>query len=202
MSRAFTYAILLFPVATGIFLPIQTLDSSFVKAKGFSFPEIDISSDNPGFHQFLKPDMSVYYSDEGYMEVAKQDLNDIQQLADVKLNDDNYLKALESIYNNPNLFVGRTISFNGFVYKGEQAGAYHAFVFRFGFIHCVADSGVFGMRVQFPDNVSLADDTWVEVSGTMALEFYQPFKQTIPVLKVADWKEIETPEEPYVYRIS
>ncbi|WP_127529440.1 TIGR03943 family putative permease subunit [Paenibacillus kobensis] len=202
LSRAFTYAVLFFPVVTGIFLPIQTLDSSFIKAKGFTFPKINVSENNPGFHQFLKADMSVFYSDESYKEVSRKDLQDFQFLSDIQLADENYLKGLESIYNYPNLFVGRTINFTGFVYKGEQADPVHAFVFRYGFIHCVADSGVFGMQVEFPSNVTLKDDTWVEVSGKMALEFYQPFKQTIPVLKVTKWEEIEQPKEPYVYRNS
>ena len=30
-----------------------------------------------------------------------------------------------------------------------------------GIIHCIADSGVFGMLVQFPDDVSFKNDDWV-----------------------------------------
>lgn len=202
LSRALTYLILLFPIITGIFLPIQTLDSSFVKAKGFSFPQIDVTADNPGEHQFLKPDTSVYYGAEGYKEVAKQDLSEIQSLQKLQLNDQNYLKMLETIYNFPNMFVDKTISFNGFIYRGTQSDPDRAFVFRFGFIHCVADSGVFGMLVDFPDEAipQLKDDVWVQVSGKMGLEFYQPFKQTIPVLKVDTWQTIQAPKDPYVYR--
>ncbi len=200
LKRALTYSILIFPIATGIFLPVQTLDSSFVKAKGFSFPSLDVSSDNPGFHQFLKPDTSVFYGKANYRKVSQQELSGFTGKQQVSLNDTDYLTGLEAIYNYPDDFMGRTLGFDGFIYKGEQVDNDHYFVFRFGFIHCVADSGVFGMLVEFPKGTVLKDDTWVHVSGTLTSELYQPFKQTIPVLKTTAWKEIAAPSDPYVYR--
>ncbi|MBW5445473.1 TIGR03943 family protein [Cohnella sp. CFH 77786] len=199
-KRGLSYAILFVPILTGVFLPVATLDSSFVKAKGFSFPQIDISADNPGQHQFLRPDTSVYYGKEGYAEVKNKDYAEFKDLSEVHLTDDNYLKGMEVIYNFPSSFMGRSISFDGFAYKGEQADNNHYFVFRFGFIHCAADSGVFGMLVDFPNGTVLANDQWVHVTGTLSSELYQPFKQTIPVLRVTEWKTIPAPKDPYVYR--
>lgn len=199
-KRYLGYGILIFPLITGFFLPVQTLDSSFVKAKGFSFPNFDASADNPGFHQFLKPDTSVFYGKQGYAKVSKQELEEFKAMKSVELNDVNYLKGLESIYNYPTTFTGRTVSFDGFIYKGEQVEGNHYFVFRFGFIHCVADSGVFGMLVDFPADAVFHDDDWVHVTGKLNWTFYQPFKQTIPELTVEKWNAIEKPKDPYVYR--
>ncbi|MFC5700334.1 TIGR03943 family putative permease subunit [Cohnella faecalis] len=202
-KRAISYVILIVPILTGLFLPVQTLDSSFVKAKGFSFPDFDASSDNPGQHQFLKPDTSVYYGDENYQKVKNRELAEFVNRESVKLSDEEFLKGMEVIYNFPGNFMGKTISFNGFAYKGEQADGNHYFIFRFGFIHCVADSGVFGMLVDFPKNApAFSDDDWVHVEGKLTWEFYQPFKQTIPVLKVTSWEKIDEPKDPYVYRVS
>ncbi|SDW13362.1 TIGR03943 family protein [Paenibacillus sp. CF384] len=200
-KRIVSYSILIFPLLTGFFLPVQTLDSSFVKAKGFSFPNFDASADNPGFHQFLKPDSSVFYGKQGYAKVSRQELQEFLPMKEVGLSDTNYLKGLEAIYNFPDAFIGRKVSFDGFVYAGEQTEAKHYFVFRFGFIHCVADSGVFGMLVDFPSTTSdFHNDEWVRVTGTLSSSFYQPFKQTIPMLKVTEWKTIPKPKDPYVYR--
>lgn len=202
-KRVIGYLILAFPIITGIFLPVQTLDSSFVKAKGFSFPGMDdsFSSDkNPGNHQFLKPDSSVFYSKDNYKKVKDKELSEFINLNEIALNDDTYMKGMEVIYNNPGLFMNKTISFTGFAYKGEQVDGEHYFLFRFGFIHCAADSGVFGMLVDFPKGTKLSDDDWVEVTGNLTSELYQPFKQTIPVLKVTSFKQIEQPKDPYVYR--
>ena len=198
--RTLGYAILFVPILTGIFLPVQTLDSSFVKAKGFSFPQFEATADNPGEHQFLKPDTSVYYGAAGYEEVKNKDFAEYKDLQTIELTDENYLKAMEVIYNFPGNFMGRTISFNGFAYKGEQVDNNHYFVFRFGFIHCAADSGVFGMLVDFPKSTTLDDDQWVHVTGKLSWELYQPFKATIPVLRATEWETIPSPADPYVYR--
>lgn len=107
---------------------------------------------------------------------------------------------MEVIYNDPGAFIGKTVAFDGFVYPGEQIDETHYFVFRFGFMHCAADSGVYGMLVDFPKDTYLQNDDWVHVSGKLTWEFYQPFKQTIPVLKITAWNKIAAPEHPYVYR--
>jgi len=202
-KRGVGYLILSFPIFTGLFLPVQTLDSSFVKAKGFSFPSAgeSMSADNPGQHQFLKPDSSVFYGKEGYDIVKNRELSEFADRSSITLDDDNYMKGMEVIYNFPGDFMGRTISFEGFAYRGEQVDGDHYFVFRFGFIHCAADSGVFGMLVDFPKGTKLEDDDWVRVTGKLSSELYQPFKQTIPVLRVTSWTPIDAPEDPYVYRI-
>lgn len=201
-KRIAGYLILAFPILTGIFLPVQTLDSSFVKAKGFSFPGMDeaFSDKNPGNHQFLRPDSSVFYSKDNYKKVKDKELSEFINLNEIALNDDTYMKGMEVIYNYPGLFMNKRISFTGFAYKGEQADGEHYFLFRFGFIHCAADSGVFGMLVDFPQGTKLNDDDWIEVTGNLSSEFYQPFKQTIPVLKATGFKKIEQPKDPYVYR--
>ncbi|RKP54044.1 TIGR03943 family protein [Cohnella endophytica] len=201
-KRAIGYVILSFPIFTGIFLPVQTLDSSFVKAKGFSFPSMDdsMSDKNPGQHQFLKPDSSVFYGKEGYEKVKNKELAEFAGLREILLDDVSYMKGMEVIYNFPGDFMNRTISFDGFAYKGEQVDGEHYFVFRFGFIHCAADSGVFGMLVEFPGGTKLHDDDWVHVTGKLTSELYQPFKQTIPVLRVTSWNSIPAPKDPYVYR--
>jgi putative membrane protein len=201
LKRFISYFILFVPIFTGLFLPAYALDSSFVKAKGFSFPSFEENiQNNPGAHQFLKPDSSVFYRKDDYVNVKNKELAQFINRPEVILTDADYLKGMEVIYNTPEAFMGKTIGFDGFAYKGQQVDGNHYFVFRFGFIHCVADSGVFGMLVEFPKNTQMKDDDWVHVSGKLTWELYQPFKQTIPVLKVTDWKRVETPKDPYVYR--
>ncbi|RCW42333.1 TIGR03943 family putative permease subunit [Paenibacillus prosopidis] len=202
LKRFFSYLILFVPIVTGLFLPAQALDSSFVKAKGFSFPTFEQNiENNPGAHQFLKPDTSVFYRKEDYNEVKNKELAEFINRPTIILNDADYLKGMEAIYNSPEAFMGKTIGFDGFAYKGQQVDGNHYFIFRFGFIHCVADSGVFGMLVEFPNNTEIKDDEWFHVTGKLTWELYQPFKQKIPVLKVSEWKPIDTPKDPYVYRL-
>ncbi|WP_337101310.1 TIGR03943 family putative permease subunit [Paenibacillus sp. YIM B09110] len=201
LKRYLGYAVLFVPIFTGLFLPAYALDSSFVKAKGFSFPTFEQNVElNPGNHQFLKPDSSIFYNKDSYKDVAQREREEFINRSMIKLTDADYLKGMEAIYNDPSAFMNKTIGFDGFAFKGVQVDGNHYFVFRFGFIHCVADSGVFGMLVEFPNGTQLSDDDWVHVSGKLSWELYQPFKQTIPVLKVSEWNKIDTPKDPYVYR--
>ncbi|WP_167859482.1 TIGR03943 family putative permease subunit [Paenibacillus cymbidii] len=201
-KRAVGYAIVSVPIFTGIFLPVQTLDSSFVKAKGFSIPSMQEGIDqNPGIHQFLKPDTSVFYSKTGYNKIKAQDAKAFIDRPEIRLGENDFLTGLEVIYNSPDTYMGRTIAFDGFVYRESRVDDQHAFIFRFGFIHCVADSGVFGMLADFSERTPLNNDQWVHVEGKLTWEYYQPIKQTVPVVKIQSWSKIDAPKDPYVYRM-
>ena len=198
-QRWFIYGIFIFPLLTGFFLPIATLDSTIVKSKGFTFKAVE-TTEKYAVTQYLKPDTSIYYGKEGYDELMDIEKNKYLSKKSVVLKDTDYLKGLETIYKYPGDFLGKTIEFDGFSFKGESVNDRQLFVLRFGIIHCVADSGVFGMLVEFPEDIDIKDDEWIHVKGTLSSEYYQPFKSTIPVLIVEEWEKTKEPKEPYVYR--
>lgn len=194
------YLIFLFPLYTGLFLPVATLDSTIVKSKGFSFKTIE-TTDAFAETQYLKPDTSIYYGPEGYEEYMEKELQHYLSKEHISLNEENYLKGMETIYKYPGYFLDKTVEFDGFTYKEESTNNnQQLFVLRFGIIHCVADSGVYGMLVEFPKDIDLDNDKWVHVKGRLSSIYYQPFKANIPYLLVEDWKRIDKPEDPYVYR--
>lgn len=195
-------SILIFPLISGLFFPIASLDSETVKTKGFHFKGLENEGDF-GEHQFLKPDTSVYYGKESYNTIMDKELQPFTKGDAVVLHDKNYLKGMESIYYKPGIFLGKQIQFKGFTYNAEdqtKSKSNELFLLRFGIIHCIADSGVFGMMVEFPKGTSFPNDKWIEVDGTIETQYYQPFKADIPYVKVKSWKEIKKPEEEYVYR--
>ncbi|ATH94296.1 hypothetical protein ACH95_03645 [Bacillus glycinifermentans] len=198
-KRMFIYLVFLFPLFTGLFLPVATLDSTIVKSKGFSFKAID-TPDHYAQTQYLRPDTSIYYGQEDYDELMEKALKDYKGKKQISFTDHDFLKGMETIYNYPGEFLGKTIDFNGFAFKGESINKRQLFVLRFGIIHCIADSGVYGMLVEFPDDIKAKNDQWIHVKGTLSSEYYQPFKSVIPVLKVKSWSNIKKPKDPYVYR--
>ncbi|MBO9128122.1 TIGR03943 family protein [Bacillus sp. 165] len=201
LKRIFTYGVFIFPIVSGLFFPVATLDSTIVKAKGFHFPVSDPNNTDPFVQrQFLRPDTSIYYGKEGYRELMEKEKKNYINKDEIELNDDNFLKGMETIYNYPGEFIGKSLSFKGFVFHEEEAGKSEFFLFRFGIIHCVADSGVFGMLVKKPEDAEWKDDDWIEVEGEIKSEYYQPFKSNIPVLEVKAWKRVEVPAEQYVFR--
>ncbi|MGM9923838.1 MAG: TIGR03943 family putative permease subunit [Bacillus sp. (in: firmicutes)] len=200
--RIFYYGIFIFPLVTGLFFPIATLDSTIVKSKGFSFQAIDdLSGTDPYAQtQYLRPDTSVYYGKEGYDELMAEELKKYESKESIALADETFLKGMETIYQFPGEFLNKTIEFDGFTFRGEELNKKQLFVLRFGIIHCIADSGAFGMLVEFPEEMEFKDDEWIHVKGTLSSIYYQPFKAKIPYLLITDWYRIDEPKDPYTYR--
>jgi putative membrane protein len=198
-KKVMLYTVFIFPLFTGFFLPVATLDSNIVKTKGFAFKAID-TSDEYAQTQYLKPDTSIYYGIEGYEDLMDKELKKYVSRSNISLNDTDFLKGMETIYKFPGDFIGKQIEFDGFAFKGEAINKQQMFVLRFGIIHCIADSGVFGMLVEFPHEAKFKDDEWLHVKGTLSTVYYQPFKSKIPVLHVEEYSTIAAPKDPYVYR--
>jgi putative membrane protein len=201
LKKALNYLIFIFPIVSALALPIATLDSELVKAKGFRIPGFETESADPfGQRQFLRPDTSVYYGKEGYNDLMKKELAVFSKQSRLVLNDGNYLKAMETIYQFPGQFSDKEIEFDGFVYRDKTTNNQQLFVLRFGIIHCVADSGVFGLLTEFSEKPHLQNDEWIHVKGKLSTIYFQPFNVTIPYVQVKEWHKIKQPEEPYVFR--
>ncbi|MED1470324.1 TIGR03943 family putative permease subunit [Bacillus salipaludis] len=196
------YTFVLIPAISGVVLPVATLDSQLVDAKGFSFPALEDGNDKYGTHQVLNPDMSKFMNQGDFQDLVHKEAKSYVGKNNIALTDKDFLVGLEVIYNFPGTFAGKTITMKGFSYNGPGLQPNQLFLLRFGIIHCVADSGAFGMLIQFPNNIHIPNDQWYQVTGTMDTVFYQPMKMKIPVLKVTSYKTIPKPNDPYVYRNS
>ncbi|WP_042460133.1 TIGR03943 family putative permease subunit [Neobacillus dielmonensis] len=202
VKRIVSYTMVIIPALTGVLLPVATLDSKLVNAKGFNFPTLEDGADKYGMHQILNPDMSQFLGKDGFLELVSKEFKSYKGQDNITLTDEDYLKGLEVIYNYSGEFVNKTMTMKGFSYNGPRLNNNQIFLFRFGIIHCIADSGVFGMLLQFPEDVHIPNDQWYQVTGTVDTMYYQPFKMRIPILKVTDYKIISQPKDAYVYRNS
>ncbi|XJZ28069.1 TIGR03943 family putative permease subunit [Bacillota bacterium Lsc_1132] len=199
-QKLFIYTLFAFPVISGLFLPIATLDSNIVKTKGFHFPIYDAGKGDIQ-QQFLRPDTSIYYDKNVYADLMNKEKKQYVSQQTIVLNDVKFLQGMETIYNFPGEFLGKEVEFKGFAFNNpETINKNQLFIFRFGIIHCIADSGVYGMLVELPDGVKLKNDQWVTVIGKVSSIYYQPFKSNIPYLKVDKWEVTSAPKDPYVYR--
>lgn len=200
-QRIIAYLLLSLPLIVGYLFPTVSLDTTIVEAKGFNFPISKESVGDPEMNtQYLKPDTSIYFNENDYHDQMTKLLAKYQNQSDLKVTEDNYLELMELIYNYPSEFLGRTITYTGFAYVTQQNGTTDDFIFRFGIIHCVADSGVFGLRVTLPANTTVQNNEWVTISGTLTNDYYAPFKRQLPTVKVATLTKVATPANTYVYR--
>lgn len=200
-QRVIAYVLLALPVIVGTLFPTVSLDTTIVEAKGFNFPISKESVGDPEMQtQYLKPDTSIYFNKSDYLDQMKKLKEKYDDKPLIKITDENYLEVMELIYNYPSEFIGKKISYEGFVYKTPDGEKEDNFLFRFGIIHCVADSGVFGLLTHMPEGTNVKNDEWYKVEGIIQSDYYEPFKRDIPVVEVNTLTKIEAPKNQYVYR--
>ncbi|MGO2891211.1 TIGR03943 family putative permease subunit [Enterococcus devriesei] len=200
-QRGIAYLLLVIPLVVGLLFPTINLDTTIVEAKGFSFPVSKESVGDPEMNtQYLKPDTSIYYNKSDYNDQMTKLMKKYETDQKLEVTDENYLEVMELIYNYPNSFVGKNISFNGFIYETQKDQQKYDFMFRFGIIHCVADSGVFGLMTKLPANLTVKNNEWLHVEGTITLDFFEPFQRQIPAVNVTKAQTVTAPKNQYVYR--
>lgn len=200
-QRGLAYVLLALPVIVGTLFPTVSLDTTIVEAKGFNFPVSKESVGDPEMQtQYLKPDTSIYFNKSDYLDQMNELKEKYGDKQTIEITDENYLEVMELIYNYPSEFIGKKISYEGFVYQTPNDSNADVFLFRFGIIHCVADSGVFGLLTHMPEGVTVKNDEWYKIEGTIQSDYYQPFKREIPSVVVTNAEKVAAPKNQYVYR--
>lgn len=196
--------ILVLPVLVGLLVPTVSLDSRTVSAKGYHFPlaagtsTTGISDDGTSV-QYLKPDTSLYFTKSAYQREMHKELQAFKGSKPLEITTANYMQVMELIYLYPDDFANRDISYTGFVYR-EPGHDNYQFLFRFGIIHCIADSGVYGLLTK-GSKVSYPNNTWLHVKGRIHTEYNKDLDQNLPVLEIQEVHPTAQPDNPYVYRI-
>lgn len=200
-QRGIAYVLLALPVIVGTLFPTVSLDTTIVEAKGFNFPVSKESVGDPEMQtQYLKPDTSIYFNKSDYLDQMNELKEKYGDKQTIEITDENYLEVMELIYNYPSEFIGKKINYEGFVYQTPNDSNEDIFLFRFGIIHCVADSGVFGLLTHMPEGVTVKNDEWYKIEGTIQSDYYQPFKREIPSVVVTNAEKVSAPKNQYVYR--
>lgn len=196
--------IIVIPVVVGLLVPTVSLDSQTVSAKGYTFPTAVGSvgkgkSQDGTTVQYLKPDTSLYFTKNAYKKEMQKELKNYQDLETITITAKDYMQVMELIYLYPGVFSGKQITYSGFVY-GEPGHKGYQYLFRFGIIHCIADSGVYGLLTT-GNKESFSNNTWVKATGTISTEYNTQLKQNLPVLHIEHCQVISKPSNPYVYRV-
>ncbi|GFH40925.1 TIGR03943 family putative permease subunit [Lactococcus insecticola] len=199
-AKVISIILLALPLLSSVAIPSKTLDATIVSAKGFNFPLAEGSGDSSDGTQiqYLQPNTSLYFTKSAYDKIMKKELAKYEDKSDITITTANYMEIMELIYNFPGTFEGKTVSYSGFVYN-DPTDTSAQFLFRFGIIHCIADSGVFGLRT-LSDGSSYPNNTWIKITGQIQMAYYAPFKREIPIVKPEHIAKIQKPENPYVYR--
>ncbi|EHJ52174.1 TIGR03943 family putative permease subunit [Streptococcus macacae] len=204
LAKFLSPVILVLPVFVGLLVPTVSLDSTTVSAKGYHFP-LAAGSANSGTSsdgtrvQYLKPDTSLYFTKSAYNKEMQSSLKRYRGKGKLTITTQNYMEVMEIIYLFPEEFKNREIEYVGFVYN-DPKNKNSQFLFRFGIIHCIADSGVYGLLTK-GGSAHYHNNDWVKVSGKISVEYNQELKQTLPVLHIDKSSATAKPKNPYVYRV-
>jgi putative membrane protein len=94
-------------------------------------------------------------------------------------------------------FSGKKVKISGFVFRQDDMSSDQFAVSRFAMSCCSADAAPYGIFSEYPNAQKYADDTWVEVIGTIEKTNFNDFE--IMKLRIEQISTIPQPENTYVY---
>ncbi|WP_042221131.1 TIGR03943 family putative permease subunit [Oceanobacillus manasiensis] len=208
LRKIFSYGVIILPLATGLLFPETTLDASIAEKKGIMLSLGNNGQEGNGGGakpegeqiplEHTEPDPNLL-TNTMTMEEYESSMEALRKTKDITMSEELYSVYYQQINQEPEVFVGKKITLQGFVYKEEGFSDNEMVLSRFLITHCIADAGVVGFLSQLDGANELAEDTWVEATGELRLQEYEG--KEIPTIHITDWKIIEQPSQPYVYPI-
>jgi putative membrane protein len=161
--------LLAIPLLLGVLVPARPLSTSSLSTRGMS----------------LSSPISIGQQSIKTMEIAPDDRTVLDWIKIF-----NYEKDLSS-------YLGKSANVIGFVYHDPRLKAGQFMAGRFTITCCVADAFAIGMAVDWPDSANLADNSWVNVKGTVDVLTIDG--QKVPVIHAKTVNPVQAPEQPYLY---
>jgi uncharacterized repeat protein (TIGR03943 family) len=166
---AFSLIVLIVPLMIGILSPEQPLSSSSLSKRGISLT----TSLNSG--QESSQTLEVIADDRTILDWIK----------------------LFNYADDHSTTIGENVNVIGFVYHDSRLENDQFMVSRFVITCCAADAFAIGMPVDGIENMDLADNTWVNVKGT--LDILTIADDIVPMIHAASIEIVAEPEQPYLY---
>ncbi len=116
---------------------------------------------------------------------------------------DDFMETIVGINDNPDDYIGKTFTLDGFVYRETYYPNSTAVVSRLYVSCCAADASVLGIYVLSDDIAKYEKDQWLRVTGTLSLGefYYEPGDRNVEVytLENPTITPIDPYPDPYVY---
>lgn len=114
-----------------------------------------------------------------------------------------FLEQMNKLANEGDQMMGQTVELTGMIYLQDDFTDQQFVLCRLMINCCAADGQVIGILCETDSPFTFASDQWVCVSGVVeATTYLDPTTQVemeMTQIHVTDIKEVESPEEPYVY---
>lgn len=134
---------------------------------------------------------------EDYMKHYAQYAMELYQQDLIEVPVDSFIEALTTLDLYKEQLSGKTMRMSGFVYRADNMADTQFAVGRIAMSCCSADAMPYGVLADFEDASSYADNTWVEVTGTLDTTTFNSYE--LVHLKITSITKIDAPKSAYVY---
>lgn len=146
----------------------------FIIILGFVMYKVFAGANNEGRNQSCIPKNKVY-------EIQPQ----------------NYTNILKAVHDNIDSYIGKKITFTGYVYRISDLNDNQFILARNMLINSNSQYVVVGFLCECDDAQKFADDTWVKITGTIIKGNYHG---DMPIIKINDINKVNKPTtNEYVY---
>lgn len=115
----------------------------------------------------------------------------------IVMDDNNFVKWLQELYDNKQKYQGKKIQAIGFVLKGKELSKNEFYPARLMMACCTADLQPVGLLCRYENAPELKQDSWVKVEGTIKIIDYKGEQTAIIIAD--NVSNAEKPEYEYVY---
>jgi len=114
-----------------------------------------------------------------------------------ELSSQNYTRDLKNVHENLDNYIGQKIKFTGYIYRLYDFSSEQFVLARNMIITSDFQTVVVGFLCHSNIASNFADNSWVEVQGTITKGNYNG---EIPIIEIEDIKKVDTPvQDEYVY---
>jgi len=193
------------PLIMAFLLPTQSFNSDYISYGDLKLQGNSGNVDNPEIkteyseEDEYKEDIYIdEYSDAENKNIIESNRNELQLIDEtIIMDNDNYVRWIQEIYDNIEKYIGKKIQVSGFVFKDEQFEGNEFVSARMMMVCCAADMLPIGFLCRYDNAAELKVDTWIRVYGTIAKGEFNG--NVIPVIEADKVENTEKPEFDYVY---
>ncbi|KKI93498.1 hypothetical protein WQ54_04535 [Bacillus sp. SA1-12] len=214
IKKLVSYSIIVFPLLTGFVLPAKILDASIADKKGgmaiLTSQKQTTSGESSEQEEETQAKENTVHEENAEPNNLEQNVltkeeydqltQNLSQSSAIVMDDKMFAAYYDEINMNIKAFKGKQIELKGFVYKEDGLNQNQAVLSRFLITHCVADSSIIGFLTEFPEALTVNEDTWIEAKGVLDIGSYNGTE--LPIIRITHWTQINEPKEPYLYPIS
>ncbi|WP_379967679.1 TIGR03943 family putative permease subunit [Ectobacillus sp. sgz5001026] len=116
---------------------------------------------------------------------------------EIQVDNQNYVSIMNVIAHDVEAFVGKSITFAGFVHREDGLNEKQIGIVRYSILCCGEDETTLGLIASGANFSSLQEGDWIRVSGRIESTIVS--RVLLPSVVVEKMGKIETPSSPYVY---